>query len=123
MMKQAGAQLLEEHVSFHEIMSVLKQADYVIGLRLHSLILACVLHIPFIGISYDPKIDRFVERAGMPCAGHIRDLQREVLLPLIEERISQLPREREIIAKHAQALVEDSLKSSKLVLQALAKAK
>lgn len=123
MMSQPGAMLLEQHVSFHEIMSVLKQSDYVIGLRLHSLILACVLKIPFIGISYDPKIDRFVERAGMPCAGHIRDLQRDILLPLIEERINQLPREREIVASHSELLVQESMKSSQLVLQALANAK
>ncbi|UFJ39137.1 polysaccharide pyruvyl transferase CsaB [Brevibacillus humidisoli] len=123
LMRQPGAKLLEQPVSFHEIMSVLKQCDYVVGMRLHSLILACVLNIPFTGISYDPKIDRFVERAGMPVAGHIRDLTSETLLPLLADRLVNLERERGIVAHHSRLLAEEALKSSKLVLQALAQSR
>ncbi|WP_126428024.1 polysaccharide pyruvyl transferase CsaB [Brevibacillus marinus] len=121
LMRQQGAKLLEQPVTFHEIMSVLKQCSYVVGMRLHSLILACVLNIPFTGISYDPKIDRFVERAGMPVAGHIRDLTAETLLPLLADRLANLDRERSIVAHHSRLLAEEALKSSKLVLKALAK--
>ncbi|MGA3513587.1 polysaccharide pyruvyl transferase family protein, partial [Lactiplantibacillus plantarum] len=102
MMRSAGAQLLDASVTFHDIMSVLKQCDYVVGMRLHSLILACMLQTPFTGISYDPKIDRFLERAGMPSAGRITQLDESFLLPLLEERISQLDREREIIKEHSR---------------------
>lgn len=119
MMRSAGAQLLDASVTFHDIMSVLKQCDYVVGMRLHSLILACMLQRPFTGISYDPKIDRFVERAGMPSAGHITQLDESFLLPLLEERISQLDREREIIREHSRILAQEASKSSELVLKAL----
>ncbi|USG64254.1 polysaccharide pyruvyl transferase CsaB [Brevibacillus ruminantium] len=119
MMNRPGAKLLDEAVTFHDIMSVLKQCDYVVGMRLHSLILACMLQTPFTGISYDPKIDRFVERAGMPCAGHITQLQDAELLSLLEERISQLDREKAIIREHSEILSREAAKSSELVLQAL----
>ncbi|MBO8164481.1 MAG: polysaccharide pyruvyl transferase CsaB [Brevibacillus sp.] len=123
MMRKQGARLLDQPVSFREIMSVLKQCDYVVGMRLHSLILACVLNIPFTGISYDPKIDRFVERAGMPVAGHVTDLTAERLLPLLADRLAHLERERRIVADRSKLLAEEALKSSKLVLQALSKAR
>ncbi|MEJ8548393.1 polysaccharide pyruvyl transferase CsaB [Brevibacillus borstelensis] len=119
MMQSSGAQLLDESVTFHDIMSVLKQCDYVVGMRLHSLILACMLQTPFTGISYDPKIDRFVERAGMPSAGHITQLDESSLLSLLKERISRLDREREMIREHSLILAREASKSSELVLKAL----
>ncbi len=120
LMTQPGARLLEQPVTFHEIMSVLKHCDYVVGMRLHSLILACVLQVPFTAVSYDPKIDRFTERAGMPCAGHIRDLDADALLALLCERTSRLEQERAVIAERSRILAREAMKSSELVLKALA---
>jgi polysaccharide pyruvyl transferase CsaB len=119
LMKQKGARLVEQPVTFHDIMSLLKQCTYVVGMRLHSLILACMLKVPFTGISYDPKIDRFVERAGMPCAGHIRDLDREAFLRLLMERLANLPREKQVIHERSRLLAREAMRSSELVLQAL----
>ncbi|WP_019120248.1 polysaccharide pyruvyl transferase CsaB [Brevibacillus massiliensis] len=119
-MKEPGAKLLEMPVPFHDIMSVLKHCDYVVGMRLHSLILACVFQVPFTGISYDPKIDRFVERAGMPSAGHIRELKADSLLALLQERTGRLEEERQIVAERSRMLAREAMKSSELVLQALA---
>jgi polysaccharide pyruvyl transferase CsaB len=118
-MEQPGARLLDAPVTFHDIMSVLKQCDYVVGMRLHSLILACMLRTPFIGISYDPKIDRFVERAGMPNAGHITQLNETSLLALLAERLDRLPQEKELVTEHSRQLEIEAAKSSELVLQAL----
>lgn len=123
MMKQPGGQTIEQQISFQEIMSILKNCHYVAGMRLHSLILACMLQVPFTGISYDPKIDRFVERAGMPCAGHIKDLDGDAFLALLQERTSQLDRERAIIHETSQLLAHEAAKSSELVLQALQRRK
>lgn len=119
LMKQEGARVIDQPVTFHEIMCILKNCQYVVGMRLHSLILACMLQVPFTGISYDPKIDRFVERAGMPSAGHIKDLDGEQLLQLLAERTSNLEIDRTIIAQSSQALAREAAKSSELVLQAL----
>lgn len=120
-MTRPGACLLDAPVTFHDIMSVLKQCDYVVGMRLHSLILACMLQTPFIGISYDPKIDRFVERAGMPNAGHITQLQEDALLALLAERLGSLEHEKAVIAAHSRQLAIEAAKSSELVLQALSR--
>jgi polysaccharide pyruvyl transferase CsaB len=39
--------------------------DLVIGMRLHALIYAASQQVPVVGISYDPKIDQFLNRLGM----------------------------------------------------------
>lgn len=119
LMKEQGARWIDQQISFEQIMSLLKNADYVVGMRLHSLILACMLQIPFTGISYDPKIDRFVERAGMPCAGHIKNLDKDKLLSLLIERTNNLSREQELISQTSLELAQEAHKSSELVLQAL----
>ncbi|WNC16563.1 polysaccharide pyruvyl transferase CsaB [Brevibacillus brevis] len=120
-MEASGARLLDAPVTFHDIMAVLKQCDYVVGMRLHSLILACMLRTPFIGISYDPKIDRFVERAGMPNAGHITRLDEAALLELLSDRLDRLEQEVDVVTEHSRLLEMEAAKSSKLVLQALRK--
>lgn len=43
---------------------VLACSDMVLGMRLHSLILATVENPPIYGLSYDPKVERFCRRAG-----------------------------------------------------------
>lgn len=52
-----------------------------LGMRLHSIILSAMAAVPFAGLSYDPKIERFCHLAGMPCltadglhAGELQDI-------------------------------------------------
>lgn len=58
------ARVLERPLSPRTITGILACADMVIGMRLHSLILATVGNPPLYGLSYDPKVERFCRRAG-----------------------------------------------------------
>lgn len=44
-----------------EVLGIIKKSQFLIGVRLHALIFGLVANIPFIGISYDPKIDGFLK--------------------------------------------------------------
>jgi polysaccharide pyruvyl transferase WcaK-like protein len=44
-----------------EILGAMGRMDVNIGVRLHSLIFSAVNNVPTIGISYDPKIDGFLD--------------------------------------------------------------
>jgi polysaccharide pyruvyl transferase WcaK-like protein len=48
-----------------EVMAVLGHMRLVLGMRLHSLILAVAQGVPFVGVDYDPKIKGFMELAGV----------------------------------------------------------
>lgn len=48
-----------------EILGIVKNCQLLIGIRLHSLVFALVSLVPFIGISYDPKIDGFLKSINL----------------------------------------------------------
>jgi len=48
-----------------EFLALTAMADMVFSMRLHGLICAMAMGTPMIGLSYDPKIDAFMEQAGM----------------------------------------------------------
>jgi polysaccharide pyruvyl transferase WcaK-like protein len=55
-----------ERVFAPEILAgLLGRMELVVGLRLHSLILAAAMGVPVVSIDYDPKIAGFMEYAGM----------------------------------------------------------
>lgn len=48
-----------------EILGTMGLMDINIGVRLHSLVFSAVMNVPTIGISYDPKIDGFLDTIDM----------------------------------------------------------
>ncbi|MDT8903933.1 polysaccharide pyruvyl transferase CsaB [Anaeroselena agilis] len=78
-MKQPAA-VLEEEYTTSELLSLVGNLDMLIGIRLHALIFAAVMHVPLIGISYDPKIDRFLETVGDKPVGTLQNFTADALL-------------------------------------------
>ncbi|WP_019915038.1 polysaccharide pyruvyl transferase CsaB [Paenibacillus sp. HW567] len=56
--------ICEDALHPQQMLREVGQCDVLIGMRLHSLIYAAGRRVPLIGISYDPKIDHFLERVG-----------------------------------------------------------
>ncbi len=61
---EGEAKLIERSLTPKALTAILACSDMVIGMRLHSLILATVENPPVFGLSYDPKVERFCRRAG-----------------------------------------------------------
>ncbi|AWT34141.1 polysaccharide pyruvyl transferase CsaB [Deinococcus arenae] len=47
-------------------LDAIAQSGYVIGVRLHAVILAAASETPFSGVAYDPKVQGFCDDAGAP---------------------------------------------------------
>lgn len=107
--------LLERPLSPRALTGILASCDMVIGMRLHSLILATVGNPPLYGLSYDPKVERFCRRAGaLSCS--IEEISSERLLRdwnhLLQGRKSQRACQQkavEVMRRQVEAAFKGSL--------------
>jgi len=56
--------VLEAGEDAEMVVGLIRRADAVLGMRLHSLIFAAAQGTPFAGVSYDPKVSGFVDYMG-----------------------------------------------------------
>lgn len=94
--------LVRERLPVETLFSLMGRLDLVLGMRLHSLVMACVMRTPCVGISYDPKVERFLEACGQPVAGRVENLDAE---KLYRELVGAWERRQEIISRLDQVLV------------------
>lgn len=120
-MKEPGAILLDEQMNFQQIISFIGNMDFVLGMRLHSIIIAAVLGVPFVGISYDPKIDRFIERVEMDSAGSIQTLTYDSLREVVHRNLNELSLVKERLSPKIQELLHQAEKSSLLAIELMKK--
>lgn len=74
------AVILPEEYNTSQLLSIVGNMDLLISIRLHALIFAGVMGVPMIGISYDPKVDRFLESVGEQAVGNVDDIDLEKLM-------------------------------------------
>ena len=80
--------VLDEELTTREILSLVGCMDVLIGVRLHALIFAGVMNVPMVGISYDPKIERFLDSIGEKPSGNLSDVTADEIFDRTLERLS-----------------------------------
>ncbi len=85
----APAVVLEDEYRTEEILSIVGNTDVLISIRLHALIFAGVSGVPSIGISYDPKIERFLDSIGEKPAGNLEEVTAEKIFSAAVEKIER----------------------------------
>ena len=73
--------------SFDDLEALKKKissARYIIGMRLHVLILSAVFSIPFAGLAYDPKVSVFCKAMNQPCFDDLGELNGKQLIDAFE---------------------------------------
>ena len=80
-----GTIVLTEEYTTSELLSLVGNLDMLIGIRLHALIFAAVMHVPMVGISYDPKIERFLETLGEHHVGTLQNISVDNLLTQVRQ--------------------------------------
>ncbi len=120
MMKNSSV-MVERQINFKEMLSLMMQVKAIIGMRLHFLIFGALLNIPMVGISYDPKVDRFLNLVQMPSGGEINSLDFEDLLKCVYLVMENNDELKEKLAARVSVLRKEALKSADLVADMLKK--
>ena len=87
-MKQ-HAYILKGNYSPYEVMGIISQADFILSMRLHTLIFAARQCVPLIGFIYDPKIEYYLEKLDMPSGGKLKEFDKQETLALVDDMIWQ----------------------------------
>lgn len=81
--------VLDEEYTTGEMLSLTGNLDLLVGIRLHALIFAAVMHIPMIGVSYDPKVDRFLETIGERHVGTLQNVTVGAIMEKVEALLGE----------------------------------
>jgi len=100
--------IVEDAVHPQDMLREVEKCDVLLGMRLHSLIYAAGRRVPLIGISYDPKIDHFLNRVDCRPLGSTDSLESKKLA----SEILQLLRDGAVWSEEREPLI------SKLVQEA-----
>lgn len=74
--------------TIEEKISIIGDSTLLVGMRLHALIFAALANTPMIGLSYDPKIDSFINQVGQPLIGDVNgEWTAEQLYRLVQEQL------------------------------------
>ncbi len=105
------AYILKHSYTPYEVMGMIREADFILSMRLHTLIFAAKQKVPLIGFVYDPKIEYYLEKLNMPSAGKISSFDVEGTLLLVEDVIANKEQYRAILEEKEKILEEQAHKN------------
>lgn len=114
-----AATVIETPLTVFDILNVIKAADMVVGMRLHSLILAALLSVPAVAFSYDQKIERFSRRVGIPCAGSTQAADEETFIHTLLSCSEHLDEARAAMMPGTQQMQQLALESARRTIEIL----
>ena len=88
--------LLQGRYSTEQFMSIIGNLQLLLGMRLHALIFAAVMQVPLLAISYDPKVDAFVETLHGTVAGKVDAIDDKVVYERANAIFGQVPEEQRV---------------------------
>ena len=86
-----------------EMMSIIGNMDVLVGVRLHALIHAAIMDVSMIAVSYDPKINSFMNSIGMKAMCSIYDFDSEFFI----EEFTKTIENREKVRKKVQTKIKN----------------
>jgi len=89
-----------------EAFNIIKTMDVMVGVRLHALIFAAAANVPIVAISYDHKVDHFVNSVNMKIACTIDNIDENTLFEEIMEKIKNEDEEKANLQEHVEKLRE-----------------
>lgn len=106
--KLCGGKIKDNFQNISDMLGYIKNAEFVIGMRLHILIYALNMNVPIIALSYDPKIDSIVDKWNFCKAFDVSNADYKKIL----EQSDYIIENREIISKKINAVSDEMRKAT-----------
>ena len=98
-----------------ETLSIIGCMDVLVGVRLHSLIYAAIMGVPMIGISYDPKVDSFLDSIGRSAPFTVEDFTLEKFQAVFRDTLERREELRESTARRLDGLIDKLDQNEELI--------
>ncbi len=95
-------EVVDKMLSIKEVMVYTSSFEMVIGMRLHSLIMAAASKVPMIALSYDPKVTQFMKEMELDCCLNTTKLTEANFLA----EVQKVEAEKEAQAVHLNEVLE-----------------
>ncbi|WP_018922033.1 polysaccharide pyruvyl transferase CsaB [Salsuginibacillus kocurii] len=107
---------IEEKIGF------IARSAFLIGMRLHALIFAAIGRTPFLALSYDPKIDAFIDMAEQPLLGHVEDkLEADELITTVDHFVKEKTVYKEKLERYVEQAQQEVDQTSKKAIDVFTK--
>lgn len=118
-MMKAGSVVCRGGYRPEEFLSITKNLDMIIGMRLHALIYGAVAGVSLVGVSYDPKVERFLEQVGRQSLLTVQDLKSQVLVEMVDWASENQEELNKDTQKKVQVLFQKAWQTARLVEELL----
>lgn len=109
--------VLDGEYTTAELLSLVGNMELMLSIRLHALIFAGVMGVPMVGVSYDPKIDRFLDSIGEKPAGDLSGITVEELMTEMRRKWRDKQKFRQKNAALLKKLHKLAVKNAKLAME------
>jgi Uncharacterized conserved protein len=109
--------IISQNRTVSETFAVIHKMDIMISMRLHALIFAAYLNVPFVGISYQPKVDGFLEYINQPSAGNVKEINFERLRSKIDNVLQNHEPIKTALETSVESLINKARENSKYAIE------
>lgn len=103
------------------VLGLIGHSEFVIGMRLHTLIYAAKCKTPVIGISYDPKIDSIMEYMNQKYNASVDNVTKELICRYIDDITDNADEISSSLAEVSEKSAKLALENAKLAIELIEK--
>lgn len=114
---KTNSYIISQNHCISETFAIIRKMDFMLAMRLHALIFAACMNVPFIGISYQPKVEGFLEYVGQPSAGNVKDITFESLRSSVDKIMENRDAVKAQLSESIEKLIKKAEENSLLAIE------